>query len=822
MPTHSPPKRKRQLARARKVIEEDFTAQGNALRALGRMTEEIDGIIKDVSGELLKEEPVAMVAIGGYGRSELFPASDVDLLIVHLGEQQEKVIRDFLHRLWDLDLQVGQQVWRMQDLESLDLQFAEFVLALLDARFVAGDEVLGRRFLKGVLPPFLRRQGDQLSQRLIELTRKRHQEFGNTVYQLEPDIKSSPGGLRDYWTAQWLQRLLGTEAFLAASEDEIQRAHEFLCRIRLVLHWMTGRRQDKLTHRLQEEVAETLGFGSRDPSSAVESLMNTYFLSAHTIVHLCRRNVTAVDPPPPSEAIECVGREVSTAADVVGLFLHGLKEGRPLGDSARDAAVQALPEMSSGLRAPRVTQLLRELFQPRPGLYRTLSEMYELGVLEMLFPEFSSIKERVIRDFYHRYTVDEHTLQAIKHCEELLDPESCPDGRFAALLRETQKPELLTLSLLLHDVGKSREGNHAQRSARMAHRALKRLGFPTEDIERVSNLIRDHLAMSNVAFRRDLEDPKVIASFAGRFSEVEQLRLLCLLTYADIRAVGPGILKDWQRDLLFQLYVAAYNHLTRGYGAERISRQSISKRLLDDLPEEIDAAAFQDFLKGFPKRYLVSVDRQEIFQHFRMSARLQEEPVQIRLNRQDERWRLCVLTPDRKRLFAHIAGTLTYFDMNILRGYGFSNDRGLVLDLFQFTDTRDRFEKNAQEREAFKHLLRAVIKDDASISKLLQEKAKSPLLRDVARPFEPTAYFGESDSDEYSILEVIAPDSLGLLHRIGRVLAAADCDIELILISTEGSRAVDVFYLSHQGRALSPDQRRQISNSVLEAIETSP
>ncbi|HSR52825.1 MAG TPA: HD domain-containing protein [Acidobacteriota bacterium] len=821
MATQTPPARKRQLARARKGIEDDFSSRGNALQALARMTEEIDGVVREAAGALA-EEPVAVVAIGGYGRRELFPASDVDLLIIHLGEEQEEAIRDLLHRLWDLDLQVGQQVWRLSDLESLDLEYVEFVLALLDARFVAGDEVLARRFLKGVLPPFLRRNGEGLSRRLVALTRERHQEFANTVYQLEPDVKSSPGGLRDYWTAIWLQRLQGIEAFLAASEEEIQRSHEFICRLRLALHWITGRQQDRLTHRLQEQVAEKLGFGSGDPSSAVESLMSAYFVSAHTLANFCRRNLQALQDDSKTKPIECVGREVSTAADVVGLFLHSLKEGRPLGDSARDAAVQALPRLSSGLRSPEVTRLLRELFRPRPGLYQTLSEMYELGVLEMLFPEFSGIRERVIRDFYHRYTVDEHTLQAIKHIENLLTTQDASEGRFKHLLEETEKPELLILSLLLHDVGKSREGNHAQRSARMASKALRRLGFPHEDIEKVTHLIRDHLAMSNVAFRRDLEDPEVIRSFTSRFSRVEQLRMLCLLTYADIRAVGPGILKDWKKDLLFQLYVAAYNQLTRGYGAERISQKTISKRLLEGLADDIDRDSFLDFLKGFPERYLLSVDPEDIAEHYRMSTLLAQEPVQIHVSREEEMWRLCVLTPDRKRLFAHIAGTLTYFDMNIVRGYGFSNHRGLVLDLFHFTDTSARFEKNPEEVEAFEHLLRAVIKDEESISKRLENKAKGPLGQGVASSLEPSAYFAESHSAKYSILEVVAPDSLGLLHRIGRVLSAADCDIELILISTEGSKAVDVFYLSHQDRALIADERRRLSAAVLEAVGKAP
>ena len=261
--------------------------------------------------------------------------------------------------------------------------------------------------------------------------------------------------------------------------------------------------------------------------------------------------------PVPSVSVIAVSEIPSTdaALAVLRIFLQSIQESRPLGDTTRSAIVRALPSFRESLHCPPLRNLLRRLFQPRQGLYRSLTEMYELGVLESLFPEFGAVKARVIRDDYHQFTVDEHSLLAIKHVELLLGDESDIDQRFAGLLKETPESELLTLALLLHDVGKSDEKGHASRSADMAVTALKRLDFSSEKIDMIVFLIRSHLAMSSVMFRRDLDDPSVIDTFADLVQDPTRLRLLTLLTYADIKAVAPGTLNQWKRDLLWQLYV---------------------------------------------------------------------------------------------------------------------------------------------------------------------------------------------------------------------------------------------------------------------------
>ena len=828
----STPALRQLIAERRQAIHEQFLDRGNTRSTLRRLTDQIDGQVRAAAERFLEGFEASVAAIGGYGREELFPASDIDLLIIvsdRPQEGREQAVKNLLHHLWDLGLQLGQQVWSLQELRTLDPENIEFALALMDARPIAGNAALARELLDGIFPQFLKSKRQRLVERVLEITRRRHQAYRNTIYQLEPDLKQSPGGLRDYWIGVWLQRLQRREAFLPSSREEIRSAYEFVCRLRLALHWTTGRKVDRLSHRLQDRVAPSIGYAGKDSTSAVESLMNKYFLSAHVIANFCRRNMAVHESGRPDARTEVAqGESVDDAFDVLRLFARSLdlaeassqEMAATLSEKARDAVVRALPRFSSTLQCPQALGQLKALLPPRPGLYRVLSEMYELGVLEQILPEFSGIKERVIRDFYHCYTVDEHTLQAVKSLGDLANAREASDLRFRRLLEGAEKPHLLTLALLLHDVGKSREGNHAQRSARMAAKALRRLRFEPSEIDRVVSLVSEHLSLSNVVFRRDLDDPREAARFADRIRDAEQLRLLTLLTYADIRAVGPGILSDWKKDLIFQLYVEAYNHLTRGYGRDRIGPRELSRTLMGKLPSDLPKDAFQGFLEGFPRRYLSSTSAEEVFEHFRMAERaLGEGRAQLRVSPKGECYQLCVVTPDQSRLFARIAGCLAYYDMSIRRGYGFANAQGVVLDLFQFEDTRQRFAKNPVEIERFRRLLEDVMTGSKQIEPLLERKRSVPAHSGLTPSLQPSAYFGQGDGEGYSILEIVTPDSLGLLYRIGTEIAAMECNIDLVLISTEGAKAVDVFYLSHEGRELPQELRQALPARIVNAIQ---
>jgi [protein-PII] uridylyltransferase len=522
----------------------------------------------------------------------------------------------------------------------------------------------------------------------------------------------------------------------------------------------------------------------------------------------------------PSELSNPLGcadlREPTTVLGLIELFARSLDEGRPLSDPLREKIGALLPGVSANLNYSSLREAIVELFSPRPGLYRVLSDMYELGVLEMLFPEFSDTKARVIRDFYHKYTVDEHTLIAIREVEKLTDEVSSDDGRFRKILDDSVSPALLTLALLFHDVGKGRPGRHTEQSSRLAAAALRRFRFPESQQEMILFLIRHHLAMAALVFRRDLEDPDVVDGFANLVSDTEQLRLLTLLTFADIKAVAPGTLNEWKKDLLWQLYVNTYRKLTLGYGEERIEEEDIGEKLIAGLEPDLDRQVFEKFLEGFPTRYLRAKPR-EIYEHFRLSTELSADcPVQTRIWKRRNFYELCVITPDRSRLFARIVGLLSYFDMNIFRGYGFSNRSQTVLDFFQFFDPQGRF-RHSSERRRFQELLCDAVREEVSIETLIESKEKSVLYRREHAPFESSVYFNDDNRNRFSIVEIIAPDCLGLLYRISREIARLSCDIELALISTEGEKAVDVFYLTHQGTPLCKELKEELTERIIQA-----
>ncbi len=807
------------FVKRRQEIRESFFVSRDPLQTLRSLSDAVDDL---VSGICACASPgcdlFSVLALGGYGRREQYPFSDVDLLLLYpdtAKKAAEKGITAVLHALWDSGLHLGHQVWSVDSLRTLSADDFEFMLALLDARTIIAGPCPEDEF-RATFTEVLERQGQFLISRLVETTETRHAGFRNTIYQLEPDLKQAPGGLRDYQAAKWLLRLAGQVS--PYGETDVESAHQAISRLRVTLHFEKGRAQNQLTHRAQEDITRLHGYSEESLQSGVESLMMEYFLNAKILHSYCSRTIKTVTRRGHDVYLECpVSPE--TANQVLDLFLHSIVSGKGLSDEARARVADVLPTLSRTAFFPDVRYRLRDLLKPRPGLYRALSEMYELGFLELLIPEFGSIKARMIRDFYHKYTVDEHTLQAIKNIEDLLTTNDRSDLRFRSLLLDSPDPELLTLALLLHDIGKSREGAHVDRSASMAAKALRRFHFNREDFDTVLFLIRNHLAMSAVIFRRDLDDPDVINRFIDSIGDPGRLRLLCLLTYADIKAVGPGTLNEWKKDLLWQLYVAAYNKLTLGYGDERIAEEDIGEKLLADLPQEFDADQFERFLEGFPRRYLQTVPAAEIYEHFRLASHLSaSQPIQLRLVKRDNYYELSVVTPDRYYLFARIVGLLSYFEMNILRGYGFSNRRNTVLDIFHFHDTRDVFGLNPEEEDRFLDLLQKAVRDEVAVDRLLSGKERSIVFRPIGPPFAPTVYFEPEHAGSYSIMEIVAPDSIGLLYRIGREISSLLCNIELVLIATEGNKAVDVFYLTHEGERLSAEIQGQLREKIIGAI----
>jgi [protein-PII] uridylyltransferase len=444
--------------------------------------------------------------------------------------------------------------------------------------------------------------------------------------------------------------------------------------------------------------------------------------------------------------------------------------------------------------------------------------MHDCGLLGRMIPPFHAITYRVVRDFYHKYTVDEHTLQAIRNLERLAaNPE--PRQRFSTLLAEVDAPELLVLALLLHDVGKWRDDDHALESVRMAEGLLGDLHVTEGARDTVLFLIRHHLRMSQIAFRRDTEDPEVVKEFAALVGTEERLKLLCLMTLADVEAVSPDTLTRWKEDLLWRLYVDTYNRLTLQYGDDLIDRtQSAVEEIVERRPADLDAAEVAAFLEGLPRRYLQLFDRRAMYEHVRLARDIHPDAVHLRLEPADAAWEMTVVTLDKPMLFANICGVLSSFGMDILRGHAMTNPNGLVLDVVQFTD-RERFlALNAEGADAVLHALEDVVAGRSTAADRLRGR-RAGLRRRPAAEVAPLVHADGAASRRYTVLEIIAPDELGLLYRISQAIAMEGCAIDLVLIATEGDKAIDVFHLTKTGVKLTAEDQRALTAHLQRMLE---
>jgi [protein-PII] uridylyltransferase len=816
---------------ARRSIGRDILAGEAAAAALGRFSDHVDGELRRIYAEAVPSgRPAALIAIGGYGRRHLCPFSDVDLLVLFDGpveDAEERFLRRVLHPLWDAGFVVGHQVRDTSEIAELEVDNSEFLLALIDARLVTGEASLFERLRASFHVP---RTHAHLLGALQTLIDARHAQFNATLYQLEPDVKDSPGGLRDISAARTIAAVTDP-VLLQRGIDELPRltqAEDFLLRLRSLVHLERRRNDNVLGHELQEKLAGQFGYPGQSPGQRVEALMADYFRHARTVARvLDRARRTAPIPVGPNlgRTADGVGFIDSRKAGIqpatwLAAFQAALDADTPVADQALDAIRQNVHRYSIGdfLPTSEERDAMMRLLVPRPGLYARLSEMHDCGLLARLLPPFQGITCRVVRDFYHKYTVDEHTLLTIRTLERLA---AAPEHRqrFASVARDLESPELLVLALLLHDVGKAGEGDHAVESVRLAERLIDEWRLPDAARDTVLFLIRHHLRMSQVAFRRDTEDPEIVREFAALVGTEERLKLLTLMTLADVEAVSPETLTRWKEELLWRLYVDTYNYLTLQYGDDLIERtQAAAAECVARRPADLEAGEVAAFLEGLPRRYLQLFDRRTVYQHVRLARDIHPDEVHLRLEPADTAWQLTVVTLDKPMLFANICGVLSSFGMDILRGHAMTNPNSLVLDIVQFHDSERFLALNPEGSAAVLHAIEEVVAGRSTAGDRLRGR-RAGLRRRRGGPVAPIVHADGEASRRYTVLEIIAPDELGLLYRISHAIATNGCAIDLVLIATEGDKAIDVFHITKQGAKLSAGDQRALTEHLQHLLE---
>ena len=821
------------LDRARDELRADIGRGLGGRTAHERHSDRVDELLRQLYTEAgAPGNAVAVIALGGYGRRHLCLHSDIDLLVLfgsRIGPSEERFLRNFLHPLWDLGVVVGHQVRELDEFADLETDNPEFLLALLDARPVAGNRVLFDRLSATFHQPATHAY---ILKSLLQLAEERHAAYNDTLYQLEPNVKEAPGALRDLMATRTIAML--TDPLLMrrgpADPGRFEDAEDFLLRVRSILHLEADRNQNVLSHEMQERTADLLGYPGSEPGQRVERLMSDYFRHAR-IVHRSLQWARKTAPVPVGlnlglsrDGIRFLDpvHAARTPSSWIAAFQAAIDHGTEVTDEALSCIQQHVDRYRADDFFPDAKDraAVVRLLRPRPGIYARLSEMHDCGLLGRVFPEFQAISWRVVRDFYHKYTVDEHTLLTIRNLERLSGTDAPYRQRFRHVLNDLPSPELLVLSLLLHDVGKWRDDEHALESVRMAEDVLDRLQVPGEGREMVLFLIRHHLRMSLAAFRRDTEDPEVVRQFASFIGTEERLKMLCLMTLADVEAVSPETLTPWKEELLWRLYVDTYNHLTQLYGDELIERnQAGLVELLARRPDDMPEAEITRFVEGLPQRYLQLFSPDAIYHHVRLGRDIKPDEVHLALERNEGVWTLAVVTLDKPFLFSNICGVLSSFCMNILRGHALTNPNGLVLDVFQFTDTERFLELNPDAHSQVLHVLQDVVGGREEVTDLLRGREQAALQWKGAPRVAPVVRADNEASARYTIFDIVAGNALGLLYRISRIISKHGCDVDLVLISTEGERAIDVFHITKAGAKLTEAEQRALTSDLQHTLE---
>ncbi len=846
-----------QYSREMALIRQTYERTGDGTAAIRRRTSIVDRLLIELWRRAFGPDgtpKAAILALGGYGRKDLFPYSDIDVLFAFADEDAEKharaSIRALVQAMWDIGLRASPASRTLKECSHFDPDNLEFTLATFDHRFLAGNFQMYQKLHTEILPGLILSEWNQIALKLGEIARSRHARFGNTIFHLEPNLKDCPGGLRDFTLAPWFALLFHLKEerewprqrnIFQSAHGDAEAAFDFLASTRCFLHFRHGRDDNNLDWQSQDEAAaQSVGLetrGTADPAY----WMRTYYRHARTVY---RRAVLLMEhlPAPVSFYKQFRRRrtpiagtdfyldqgriDVSPGAQftdtdaILRIFSMISNHGYTLSQAAEDRITDALPVLAIHIpEGPYLWNCLREVLLG-PHAAHAVRTMHALGILEMLLPEFHGIDALVIRDSYHRYTVDEHTFLTIDNVQALRRPLHDYEQRLGTLLPEIERLDLLLLSLLLHDTGKARRtGDHTVQSVELADSFLARLDFDIEETEVVRKLIRQHLEMSN-ALRRDIFDQENVHTLAEKVGSPQLLKMLTLMTYADIKAVHPDALTPWKAENLWQLYMATANFMDRSVDDVRY-HVDLDPTLMYRINAMVPGKAEQlrQYLEGLPQRYLQTRIPEQIRNHFLMASKLDQDPVQLELRPHRQLVELTVIARDRSRLFADVAGALAAWGMNIVKADAFANAADVIVDSFHFTDTFRTLELNPTEKDRFLTNVRDILEQRVQVETLLASRRQTTRSGSVKVDVITRLEFDTTSSTHSTLLQVVAQDTPGLLRQIALVLHNHACNIEVALIDTEGETAIDVFYLTHAGERLGEAMQAALLADLREGIE---
>lgn len=821
----------------------------------------MDALAKGVLEHACPPDRWSLVAVGGFGRGELSFASDVDLLFIHekrLSNQLQGLIREIVYSLWDGGFEVGHVTASVSGLKRLVREEFATLTNYLEARFIVGDQLLFQQWHKGFMDDFGHLGRRRFLRNLLAYREGRLRKYGESSYLLEPHIKEGVGGLRDLHIIRWaakvyledtsFEAVISRDWLTAQEQLWLDRARDFLWRVRLQLHQLTRKRQDQLLFSEQEQVAARLGFMDGEQGSAVEAFMRLYYRHTARIRRTTSFFLERVEEEQKKMASTRIRTRVLPGPFLLeGKHLHFMEPDRVKKDprlimrffwqaSRSDAhfhhqAGQVIRESLGAFgdearRAPEVVKQFFEILLDPRHAFPILKVMLETRFLEVFIPEFVPIRYRVQHDVYHLYTVDNHLLRAVRelHLMETDSGESTVRLSLSDIFVQLRNRRILFLAALLHDIGKGRGENHALRGGQMAGAIADRFGLTVEETDLLRFLIENHLILAETALKRDLTDEKPILKCAVSTRDRERLQMLFLLTIADSRATGPGAWNTWKASLLRELYLKVDRLLIRGgWEGEGLQERSakVQAEVLDLAASKRERKSVSEWLDRLSYRYLLSQPCEAILKHYGMERQLDHQVLLLDAKpAEGEMFQITVATRDRPGLFALITGVLWVRGLNILSADIFTRDSGVALDVLIVERLPDPLRADELWKRVESDLLES-LKDRDHLNRLIAARRRPSLIQKKGLPRkEDRVLIDEEGSDFFTIVEVYTWDRPGVLHAICNSFYEMGISIQLAKISTPGAQVADVFYVTDLGGNKLMDSRRhdRVRRSLLDCL----
>lgn len=845
-----------------KKIKDNRNSYHSSWQLSQRLTEMTDDTVikscKLAIEQIGPTEGIAVLALGGYARQQMAPHSDIDILILHRGKaskQHEEFMNAFTTIMWDIGTNPGIQIKGLKDVAKAALEDEVIRTSFIDNRFLYGSKKDYDSFLKIINEKVMEKGKSEFLMMKIDGVRSRNSKFRDSIFRLQPNIKEGTGGIRDVNTIYWICRILFKTSNLAETvKNRILTRHEydlllencgFLFAVRNELHYHHNRKYDVMTLEAQIAAAKALGYSGTDSVQSVEIFMRDYYIRARQIADITNKVINRTMLTLPAKKLQkktyiaklsdgyaqyantltVLSKDafVKNPKKLITAFTFASSKGLKMSDSICDLIRDNVHLIDSAFTKEHGKTFLKAI-SSFPKSFKIVSDMYNCRVLQAMIPEFEGLECRPQFDYYHHYTVDEHTILALDYIDKIVSSIPPSLNSYQEAYTKLKRKDLLALAILLHDIGKGQGKNHSLVGAKMAKVICKRLGMGLDDTDIICRLVEHHLLMSHIAQRRDLHDIEVIEHFTSFLSSEEELRLLFLLTYADMNAVGGAQFNDWKNNLLKELYTRSESaisneNLTEEFEEKVARRRQKLKERLKNSPEILELSEMLD------EEYVYSTRTSHIVRYLEMADNVKTQDdiiIEIDAREDFDTIEIIVCAKDRTGLLSDICGALLSLSYNIKWAKIYTLNNQVTVDNIMVENPFAERKMPDHKKELLVNRIVSTIKDGKDIEKQISQSES--LLKGPEHVFakKDKIVFDNEVSTHYTVIDIYAKDRIGLLHDMLCTFTKLNVNVVRAKISTDVDRVVDSFYITdmHGNKITDHKVLHVITEELSEQIET--